>query len=132
LCVFILRFLLLLLLLLLQHRLHSLNSRDICYVNVTNSTPYDVRMLWLDYQGNEVCCIMRQQLWWRRLQLLACHAISRAACSVYSSSIQRLEASKHAECSWLPKIPHSFDAQTCCCTCLWCPPHLLAYIHHIA
>jgi hypothetical protein len=39
---------------LLQHRLHSLNSRDICYLNVNNSTPHAVRMLWLDYQGNEV------------------------------------------------------------------------------
>uniref|UniRef100_A0A383VWW0 von Hippel-Lindau disease tumour suppressor beta domain-containing protein n=1 Tax=Tetradesmus obliquus TaxID=3088 RepID=A0A383VWW0_TETOB len=36
------------------YRLHSLNSRDICYLNITNSTPHDVRMLWLDYQGNEV------------------------------------------------------------------------------
>jgi hypothetical protein len=40
--------------LLLQHRLHSLNSREFCYLNVTNSTPHAVRMLWLDYQGNEV------------------------------------------------------------------------------
>ncbi|KAF6260536.1 hypothetical protein COO60DRAFT_1700269 [Scenedesmus sp. NREL 46B-D3] len=36
------------------HRLHSLNSRELCYLNITNSTPHAVRMLWLDYQGNEV------------------------------------------------------------------------------